>query len=126
MADRLFAPTATPGHHPAIETALFDDDQLCAVVFDETSRSVHRFGGVTCAVWILCDGRTSVEAIIGQLSDLLSCDGKMLAADVAAALDLLWSAGLVVDHPEPANVEAKRPDEDLSRKEGIRKRCGMY
>ena len=106
MADHLPAPTATPGHHPAVETALFDDDQLCAVVFDDKTRSVHRFGGVTCAVWILCDGRTSVEAIIGQLSALFSCERELLAADVAAALDLLRSAGLVVDHAGPEDVEA--------------------
>jgi hypothetical protein len=63
------------------------------VVYDGTR--LHRLDPTAAAVWALVDGRTAEDAIVKRLSKAYGAPREQVAADVAALLAALRTAGLL-------------------------------
>ncbi len=46
-----------------VETAVFEGE---AVLFRESTRAIHRLNALAGAVWVMCDGETTVTAMVGR------------------------------------------------------------
>ena len=97
-----FTADATPESHPSVASAVFDNDEFCVVLFDERANRLHRLGSAASAVWMLCDGETSIGNLVDELVELLDLPRDTTASDVRLALNDFWSMGLLVGSPEPA------------------------
>jgi len=98
---RALAASDTPAPDQAVETALFADNDFRAVVFDERTAKLHHLNPVASAVWVLCDGTTSVAAVEAELADVLGMDASTAASHVDAAMRQFWDAGLLAGSPAP-------------------------
>jgi hypothetical protein len=90
---RGFSSTDTPLAVDDVETAVFEGE---AVLFRESTRSVHRVSGLAAAVWMLCDGGTSVDDIATELSDVFATPLDEITPTVIDALAKLDEAQLLV------------------------------
>lgn len=88
-----FAPSDTPLGVDGVETAVFDGE---AVLFHEQAAMVHRLNAVAGAVWLLCDGDTTVASMPGELAEVFSVPAGDLVGPIGEALDGLAAAGLLV------------------------------
>lgn len=93
-----------------VETAIFEGE---AVLFRESTRSVHRMNALAGAVWVMCDGETTVAAMVDELAELFATDATELLPKVLDALGQLDDAKLLQgasDEPivtmTPVNDEA--------------------
>ena len=91
-----FAPSDTPLGIDGVETAVFDGE---AVLFDEGASMVHRLNAVAGAVWLLCDGETTVASMPDELAEVFGVPAGDLVEPIGEALDGLAAAGLLVDRP---------------------------
>jgi hypothetical protein len=87
-----FMPDDTPVGVDGVETAIFDGE---AVLFHERTSMVHRLTAVAGAVWLLCDGGTTVESMPDELAEVFSVPPEDLRRPVAEALEALVVAGLL-------------------------------
>ena len=100
MPERRFPGGAQPEAVDGVDTAIFDGE---AVLFRESTCTIHHLGAIAGAVWMSCDGATSVESMVAQLGDLFGTGAAQLAAVVDEALielanqSLLTEPSLVVD-----------------------------
>lgn len=92
---QVFGSNEMPNVHPDVTTALFDDDELAAVVYDTRADATHRLSAEAVSVWLFCDGRTSVAAMADELIDIFGLAPESVAADVQRALAQFWSLGLL-------------------------------
>ena len=79
-------------------TELFDDGEFVAVVLDEARQRVHRFSPSATAVWLLCDGRTSIDEIVGELVGVFGTPEDLIRPGVNESLVLFRDEGLL-DEP---------------------------
>ena len=98
-------PESTPLAVPDTETALFDGE---AVVFHAPTRTVHRLGSVAGAVWLLCDGDTSVHQIAAELAEVFGTDLDVIEPNVHEALEHLAAEGLLVGSEAPQRIALAR------------------
>ena len=96
-----FAPSDTPLGVDGVETAVFDGE---AVLFHESAAMVHRLNAVAGAVWLLCDGETTVAAMPDELAEVFGVPAGDLVEPVNEALDGLAAAGLLVGHAGPIHL----------------------
>ena len=76
-----------------VETTLVDGE---FVVSHESGRLMHRLNSSTGAVWLLCDGETTVEAMAFELGEIFVMKPAELTDDVLRALDQIAAVGLLV------------------------------
>ena len=57
---------------------------------------VHRLNTTAGAVWSLCDGETTVEAMAVELGEIFAMAPADLTDDTVRALDQIAAAGLLV------------------------------
>jgi hypothetical protein len=91
-----------------VETALLDGEFL---VSHESTRTVHRLNSTTGAVWSLCDGETTVEAMAHELGEIFAMEPADLTDDILRALDQIAAAGLLV------GIDAASPQSDVDPNE---------
>ncbi len=103
MRPLRFQATARPLAVDDVDTAVFDGE---AVVFHESSGNVHLLGGVVGAVWVMCDGSTSVHDMSAELQRVFSLDADALATMVDESLTHLADHGLLLGE------EARLSDHD--------------
>ena len=96
-----FAPSDTPLGVDGVETAVFDGE---AVLFDERASMVHRLNAVAGAVWLLCDGETTVASMPDELAEVFGVPAGDLVEPIGEALDGLAAAGLLVGQPGPIHL----------------------
>jgi hypothetical protein len=96
-----FGPDDTPLGVDGVETAVFDGE---AVLFDEPASMVHRLSAVAGAVWLLCDGETTVASMPDALAEVFGVPAGDLAGPVAEALAGLDAAGLLVGGDRPIHL----------------------
>ena len=72
-----FAPSDTPLGVDGVETAVFDGE---AVLFHEGASMVHRLNAVAGAVWLLCDGETTVASMPDELAEVFGVPAADLSA----------------------------------------------
>jgi hypothetical protein len=101
VTDSRFAPSDTPLGVDGVETAVFDGE---AVLFHESAAMVHRLNAVAGAVWLLCDGKTTVASMPGELSEVFGVPAGDLVDPIGEALAGLAAAGLLVGEPAPIHV----------------------
>ncbi len=101
VTDPRFAPSDTPLGVDGVETAVFDGE---AVLFHESASMVHRLNAVAGAVWLLCDGETTVAAMADELAGVFSVAPTDLADPIGEALDNLAAAGLLVGRDGPVHL----------------------
>ena len=104
MPERRFPGGAQPEAVDGVDTAIFDGE---AVLFRESTCTIHHLGAIAGAVWMSCDGATSVDSMVAQLGDLFGTGAAQLAAPLATLVDdalielagqgLLADQGLLVD-----------------------------
>ena len=122
MPERRFPGGAQPAAIDGVDTAIFDGE---AVLFRESTCTIHHLGAITGAVWMSCDGTTSVESMVAQLGDLFGTGAAQLAAPLATLVDealieladqgLLACQGLLADtacRPAVPPVTIPRSDFD--------------
>ena len=76
-----------------VDTAVFDGE---AVVFHESSGNVHLLGGMVGAVWVMCDGSTSVHEMGAELRNVFALEADELAQMVDDSLTHLADHGLLL------------------------------
>ena len=96
-----FAPSDTPLGVDGVETAVFDGE---AVLFHEDAAMVHRLNAVAGAVWLLCDGETTVASMPDELAEVFGVPAADLVDPVGEALDGLAAAGLFVGEDAPIHI----------------------
>ena len=101
MTDPRFAPSDTPLGVDGVETAVFDGE---AVLFHESAAMVHRLNAVAGAVWLLCDGETTVASMPEELAGVFGVPAGDLVEPIGEALDGLAAAGLLVGEPGPIHL----------------------
>ncbi len=99
-APRDVSPT-NPRPDDAIETAVFDTDEFKVILFDDRTRALHTLSPSASAIWMLCDGETTAEMMVAELSELFSLDLDIARASVAEALNSFWNAGHLDGSPDP-------------------------
>lgn len=103
-----FVSDSIPRPHPAIETVYLAPE---AVVLDERDGRVVRFNAPAAATWLLLDGQTTVDEIVGELGEIFSTPAELVLPGVLEALHEFGGLGLLeVDRPDA-------PSEDLSAAE---------
>ena len=105
MTDPRFAPSDTPLGVDGVEVAIFDGE---AVLFHESASMVHRLNAIAGAVWLLCDGETTVAAMPGELAEVFSAPAADLVGPIGEALDGLSAAGLLVGDDQPVHLELEQ------------------
>jgi hypothetical protein len=85
-----------------VEVAIFEGE---AVLFQESASMVHRLNAIAGAVWLLCDGETTVAAMPGELAEVFSVPAAELVRPVEEALGGLAAAGLLVGDGQPVHVK---------------------
>jgi hypothetical protein len=96
-----FAASDTPLGVDGVETAVFDGE---AVLFHESASMVHRLNAVAGAVWLLCDGETTVSVMADELAEVFAVAPTDLAEPIGEALDNLAAAGLLVGRDGPVHL----------------------
>ena len=96
-----FAPSDTPLGVDGVETAVFDGE---AVLFHESAAMVHRLNAVAGAVWLLCDGETTVASMPDELAGVFGVPAGDLVGPIDEALDGLAAAGLLVGRAGPVHL----------------------
>ena len=95
------APSDTPLGIDGVETAVFDGE---AVLFDEQAAMVHRLNAIAGAVWLLCDGETTVATMPDELAEVFGVPADELTEPIGKALAGLASAGRLAGHDAPLQV----------------------
>ena len=75
------------------ETALFEGE---AVVFREATKSIHRLNASAAAVWVCCDGETTVADMVAELAEVFATDTEETERVVLEALEQLNELDLLV------------------------------
>jgi coenzyme PQQ biosynthesis protein PqqD len=65
------------------------------VIYDEADGSMHLLNNAAAAVWMLCDGSSAVDQIIGELAEAYGADEAQIAKDVTELMSQLTSKGLL-------------------------------
>ena len=101
MTGPRFVPSDTPLGVDGVETAVFDGE---AVLFHESAAMVHRLNAVAGAVWLLCDGETTVAAMADELAEVFGVAPAELSDPIGEALENLAAAGLLVGQDGPVHL----------------------
>ncbi len=75
-----------------VETALFEGE---AVLFREATRTIHRLNATAAAVWVCCDGETSVADMVDELAEVFGVSVDETRPRVAEALEQLAELALL-------------------------------
>lgn len=97
MAHSSFTPDSRPLAIDDTETALFEGE---AVVFREATKSIHRLNASAAAVWVCCDGETTVADMIAELAEVFATVEHETERVVLEALEQLADLDLLV-RPNP-------------------------
>ncbi len=111
MAAARFPDSATPAAVDGVETAVFEGE---AVLYREATGTIHRLGAVAGAVWVSCDGATTVEQMVDDLCEAFGSDRDELAAHVQDALGHLADEGLLDGNDGPAHIRFEPLSEPAS------------
>ena len=65
---------------------------------------VHRLNAVAGAVWLLCDGETTVASMPDELAEVFGVPPADLVGPIGEALDSLAAAGLLVGEDAPIHL----------------------
>jgi PqqD family protein of HPr-rel-A system len=87
-----FGPTDQPRAVDDVETAVFEGD---VVVYHESTGRVHQLNSTAGAVWLLCDGETSVEAMAVELGEIYAMAPDDLVEGIHQALNQIADTGLL-------------------------------
>ena len=87
--------------HPAIETSYLESE---AVLLDERTGTVHHLNSSASAVWLLLDGKLSIDEVAGELSEILGVPAEDVLPDVQAAVADFLDHGLLADGGRPDMV----------------------
>ncbi|MEM9514915.1 MAG: PqqD family protein [Actinomycetota bacterium] len=101
-----FGPDDRPVAVDDVETAVFEGEM---VIFHVGPSIVHRLEAVASAVWLLCDGETTVEAMPGEVAELFGVAADDVRAPIDESLRSLAGQGLLVGFTPPRHL-ALRPD----------------
>ncbi len=111
MAHPSFAADVRPLAVDDTETALFEGE---AVVFREATKSIHRLNASAAAVWVCCDGETTVAEMVAELAEVFATDEAETEQVVLEALEQLAELDLLVrPNPNPI-VTVTRVDDTAS------------
>lgn len=106
--DRVrFEPADRPRARSDVEAAVFDGE---AVLFDESAAMVHQLGAIAGAVWTCCDGTSTVDDVVGELSALFATDRTELTPIVHEILHRLDDEGLLERTPTTTESDAAATD----------------
>lgn len=111
MAADRFPDTSHPAAVDGVETAIFDGE---AVLFRESSSTIHRLGAVAGAVWVCCDGGTTVAEMVTDLAEAFSATTDEMSRQVHDALGQLADEGLLVGHDGPQRIRLDPVSEPAS------------
>jgi hypothetical protein len=90
-----FPDSDTPAAVQGVEVAVFDGE---VVLFDEAAAMLHRLGAIAGAVWLSCDGSTSVATLVDELAEMFALDPAEASRIVHATLETLADEGLLAGH----------------------------
>jgi len=96
--DNTFSAIDSPQGIDGIEIAVFEGE---VVLFDEEASMVHHLAAVAGAVWVCCDGDTTVEEITAELSEIFGSPVTDIEPAVMDALQQFAAEGLLVGHQGP-------------------------
>jgi pyrroloquinoline quinone biosynthesis protein D len=81
---------------PRRAAAVLDDDLGDGhIVLDPRSGEYFRLEGTAAAVWEMCDGRHTEEAIVAEVAERFGAPAAQVRSDVAAFLEHCVAAQLV-------------------------------
>lgn len=94
-----------------VETAVFEGE---AVLFRESTRAIHRLNALAGAVWVMCDGETTVTDMVGELAEAFDTDAAELHPKVLEALAQLAEVNLLQGMSDDPAVVMTPVDEHAS------------
>jgi hypothetical protein len=65
------------------------------VVFDPDTENVHFLNATAMAIWVLCDGETSADEMIGAICELSGLPREVVSEDVQRTLLRFVEAGIL-------------------------------
>ena len=83
------------------------DDNVA--VYDDVGQLLILLNSSAALVWALCDGRTTVKAMVEALAAAHPDDSDVIGEDVRQTLRKLAELGLVSDASDPGGAAAPRP-----------------
>lgn len=92
----------------SIESAHFTDAGFEVVLFDDRNHRVHRLNPVSSAIWVLLDGRATVDDVTNELAGIFDLEIDRIANDVLRAIEEFWALGLLEGSPPPFGASAER------------------
>jgi hypothetical protein len=110
MAHPSFAADTRPLAVDDTETALFEGE---AVVFREATKSIHRLNASAAAVWVCCDGETTVADMVAELADVFATGTDETGQVVLEALGQLAVLGLLAGTDAPPSISITGIEEQL-------------
>ena len=111
MGETQFPDDSMPLGVDDVETAVFEGE---AVLFRESTRSVHRMNALAGAVWVMCDGETTVAGMVDELAELFDTDATALHPGVLEALEQLAEVKLLQGMSDEPTVVLTPVDEEAS------------
>ena len=105
-----FAAAARPLAIDDTETALFEGE---AVVFREATKSIHRLNASAAAVWVCCDGETTVAEMVAELGEVFATSANETEQVVLEALGQLAELGLLAGTGAPPSISITGIEEQL-------------
>ena len=88
----------TPRPHAAIDTAVFGTEVM---LHDRRSDLTHELNPSASAVWLLIDGRHTVDQIAAELADLFHAPQADVEAGVRQAMGQFEALGVLAGSLEP-------------------------
>jgi hypothetical protein len=111
VTEAVFARDDRPAGIDGVETTVFDGE---AVLFHEATSMLHRLGAVAAAAWLLADGETTVDSMIGEIAEAFDATAADVEAPLDEALASLAGEGLLVGHDGPMRVHLQPVDDVAS------------
>jgi PqqD family protein of HPr-rel-A system len=65
------------------------------VVYDPTSGAVHMLNATAMAIWVLCDGDTEPDEMVGAICELSGLPREVVEEDVGGILQRFEEAGIL-------------------------------
>lgn len=93
-----FGPDDQPAAQVGMDSAVFDGE---IVLFDPEHRMLHRLDAIAGAVWLCCDGATSVAEMCTELAEVFDAAAPDVALLIDQALAKLAAEGLLVGFDGP-------------------------
>lgn len=104
--------TERPRRADHVDDVVLDESTLEVATFDERNDAINRLNSAAGVVWLLCDGRSTVAEIVGELVTLFGLDPEVARTSVDDAVAGFRRHGLLADERPGDDDDGRTADPD--------------